>query len=68
MPYRFVHAGIVFESLKFEGHFLWAVKGEDPKGIDDIGIGRSSRALNFGQTFFWFSCLRFVCERIVFHM
>ena len=29
---------------------------------------RSARALNFGQTFFWFSCLRFVCERIVFRM
>ena len=28
----------------------------------------SARALNFGQSFFWLSYLKFVCERIVFRM
>ena len=37
VPFYFAHAGVLFDSANFLGHFLCSVEGEKHDGINDVG-------------------------------
>ena len=37
VPFHFARAGVVYESLNFQGHFSCSGEAEDRDGIDDVG-------------------------------
>ena len=37
VPFHFARAGVVYESLNFQGHFPCSVEAEDHDDIDGVG-------------------------------